>query len=190
MSFRWFCCCLRVCYICFICELSEEIIIKILDSEIIWIESVHITCYFPKHMQNRDLADSVMELEFNNEVCDSANFKTVPIFVLGVLGSHHYKTDLSCFLWIRCLLCHLLPMRNRGFCTQWQICELQVSISIFAICLLIKGIEHSDDIWSWPFYVRLLQLLVLACALAELTWPKHRKLRDDIWSWPFYVRLL
>jgi len=121
-----------------------------------------------------DPAPATHSICLNQEIC---------VRYSAIFGSHHYKTDLSCFLWIRFLLCHLLPMRNRGSCTQWQICLLQVSISIFAIYLLLKGIEHSDDIWSWPFYVRLLQLLVLACALAELTWPEYCKRRQLFRYW-------
>ena len=38
-------------------------------------------------MQNGDLAGSIIELEFYNElVYDIANFKTAPVFVLAVLG--------------------------------------------------------------------------------------------------------
>jgi len=97
--------------------------------------------------------------------------------VLALFHTIKEKADLSCFLLIRFLIYHLLPMRNGGSCTRWQICELQVSISIFCYLSSVKKELNIQmiDIWSWPFLMRLLQLLVLACSLAELTWPENPK---------------
>lgn len=60
-------------------------------------------------MQNGDLADTIIELEFNIKVVyDTANFKTVPIFVLGETdrGSEGGREEgriiklRSCAVWV------------------------------------------------------------------------------------------
>jgi len=58
--------------------------------------------------------------------------------------SHHYKTDLSCFLLIRSLLCHLLPMRNDGlYFTPFQ----NWFVMFFIDQILVMSLVTNEEWW-------------------------------------------
>lgn len=82
----------------------------------------------------------------------------------------------------------LFMMRNGGF--PYTMTGMETSDYYVHLCYLssVKGIEQSEDIWSWSFYRRLFELLVLSSALAELTWPEILKRRQLFRYWSVMLK--
>jgi len=78
----------------------------------------------------------------------------------------------------------LFMMRNGGFpYTMTGMWTENFYIHLCYLSSVKRKIELLEDIWSWPFYRRLFELLVLSCALAELTWPEILKRRQLFRYW-------